>query len=66
MFRRPGAGKECAVNRISLGLGLYQVSVMEGSGEKGAKKMRVNAWRDHNDGPLHLPRETKIGRTTGS
>lgn len=41
-------------------------SIMEGGGEKGARKMRVNAWSDHNDGPLHLPRETKIGRTTGS
>ena len=52
----------CAVNQIAQGLGLCQVSIMEGGGEKGARKMSVNAWSDHNDGPLHLPRETKEGQ----
>lgn len=37
-----------------------------GGREKEARKMRLNAWSDHNDGPLHLSRETKKGRTTGS
>lgn len=66
MFRCPGASKECAVNLTAPGLGFCQVRIMEGGGEKGARKMRVKARSDHNDGPLHLPREIKTGRTTGS
>lgn len=50
------------MNWIALGLGFCRVSVIEGGGEKEARKMRVNAWSDYNDGPLHLSREIKEGQ----
>lgn len=31
-------------------------------GGESARKMRVSAWSDHKDGPLHLSRETKEGQ----